>query len=176
MEPFSALSAAAAVVQFVDFGSRILSDSCEVYSSATGQASRYVELSAISSDLAALASEIESISAKIPPATEGSAVEMLKELCGECRQANSEADKLLAKLQASGVSKFDLDKDNFLVSRDRIILDIKPGKFSSNFEHARNSFMVAIKGTMKDSRLKELRKRMGRIRTQITTALLVCIW
>lgn len=175
MDPLSSLSIAAAAVQFVDYGTRILSDTCEVYSSATGHTSRHVELSVISQDLAVLANELESLSVKMQQPREGNAAEMLKRLCNDCREVNSEVEKILGKLQACGVSKFDLDKDSFLVAMERV----SPSgnmKLASKRELAKNSVMVAIRAVLVDGKLKSLNRRMSRIRKQMTTAALVCLW
>jgi len=106
MDPMSTLSVEAAAVQFVDFGSRILSDTCEIFPSSTGQASHHVELSELSRDLGALAKGVENQIGGIAPRP-GSGLEMLKKHCGECSKANTDVDKLLAKLTASKVSSFD---------------------------------------------------------------------
>jgi len=149
MDPLSALSVAAAVVQFVDFGSHLLLDTAEHYKSTTGQNSRNVELSTISERLLLLATDVESLSGKMRKPRQGSAAERLKTLCGDCKSVNAEMQLTLAKLQASGASKLDL---------------------------AKNSFVVALKGVLSDGKLRGLKERMDKIRRDMTMPTLVCLW
>jgi hypothetical protein len=59
MDPLSALSIAASVVQFVDFGRHILSDSYEIYRSQSGELAKEVDLKIISKDLTDLVTQIK---------------------------------------------------------------------------------------------------------------------
>ncbi|KAK0665113.1 hypothetical protein QBC41DRAFT_258817 [Cercophora samala] len=59
MEPLSALSVAAAAVQFIDWGARVLSESRERYISAAGHTLAELEVSQIAADLSALSSAIQ---------------------------------------------------------------------------------------------------------------------
>ncbi|KAK0712238.1 hypothetical protein B0T21DRAFT_376227 [Apiosordaria backusii] len=58
MEPLSALSVAAAVVQFVDWGSRVLSESRHRYKSASGETLEELEVSQLCADLSSLSQKI----------------------------------------------------------------------------------------------------------------------
>ncbi|KAF2441831.1 hypothetical protein P171DRAFT_465451 [Karstenula rhodostoma CBS 690.94] len=51
LDPFSALGIAANVVQFIEFGSKLVSESHEIYKSATGTSTGIVELEMIYTDL-----------------------------------------------------------------------------------------------------------------------------
>jgi hypothetical protein len=59
MEPLSALGIAAAGVQFIDFATRLLSDTVETYKSASGQTERVTSLKQVTKDLGALTSRLE---------------------------------------------------------------------------------------------------------------------
>ena len=59
LDPFSALSLAATIVQFVDFGSKIVSGAVELYRSTEGSLTNNVELSTIVTDLSAISSGLE---------------------------------------------------------------------------------------------------------------------
>ena len=61
MEPISALSVAAAVVQFVDFGKHLLSDACEIYRSPSGETTKMVDASTILKDLAFFTARLSEI-------------------------------------------------------------------------------------------------------------------
>lgn len=51
MDPLSALGAAAAVTQFVDYTITIMTDTREIIKSLDGQTARHIELSSIAKDL-----------------------------------------------------------------------------------------------------------------------------
>lgn len=59
LDPFSALSLAATIVQFVDFSSKLISDTAELYRSAEGNLASNIELSTIVTDLSTLSSDLE---------------------------------------------------------------------------------------------------------------------
>ena len=85
MDPLSAISIAAAVVQFVDYGSRLLQDTVEIYRSSTGKSRDKLEISSISRDLAALSDEVESRLTVL-----GGSEEIFVRLCGTCRDIGKE--------------------------------------------------------------------------------------
>ena len=51
MDPLSALSVAGTIVQFIDFGSKLLSRASEVYNSASGLTAESADLLAVTKDL-----------------------------------------------------------------------------------------------------------------------------
>jgi hypothetical protein len=67
MDPLSALSVAAAVVQFVGFGTRVLSNARHIYESSSGQTSTNLELSTVANDLSRLIDDMESKVEKAKP-------------------------------------------------------------------------------------------------------------
>jgi hypothetical protein len=58
LDPFSALSLAAAIIQFVDFSSKIVLGATELYRSTTGSLTKNVELSTIVADLGEISSNL----------------------------------------------------------------------------------------------------------------------
>lgn len=60
MDPLSGLAVGAAVIQFVDFGTRLLKGTHGVYNSTSGQSAELIELSTISTDLTQLLQDAES--------------------------------------------------------------------------------------------------------------------
>ncbi|UKZ65081.1 uncharacterized protein TrAtP1_006283 [Trichoderma atroviride] len=79
MDAVSALGVAAAVVQFADFGYRLIKRAHELYKSPTGQYLEHIELSVVSQDLLRLADDI---GAKLGE-NKGSAAEIYVRLHGE---------------------------------------------------------------------------------------------
>jgi hypothetical protein len=98
MEPLSALSVAAAVVQFVDFGTRLLSQTREIYKSSTGQTERVSLLKRVTRDLDSLTSRVEEKAATLrvnaPP---GSADAIFLESCKQCKEVGGELADLLGR-------------------------------------------------------------------------------
>ncbi|KAK3997832.1 hypothetical protein QBC44DRAFT_364028 [Cladorrhinum sp. PSN332] len=62
MDPFSALSVAAGVIQFADFGARLLTRSVQIYHSEDGLTREEDELDSVSRNLRELAQNIQSTS------------------------------------------------------------------------------------------------------------------
>ncbi|KAK4443848.1 hypothetical protein QBC34DRAFT_443079 [Podospora aff. communis PSN243] len=146
-----ALSIAAAAIQFLDFGSRLLGNALSSYKSPTGQTKECIELSAVSNDLNVLATQIQDLCAKttVSPGHQLDSVKLLRRLSRECKLAGDELRELVAALQSSGVTRLDL---------------------------AKSSFIAALKATRSGDRIQSLQSRMQKLRTDITAAVLVCLW
>jgi hypothetical protein len=115
MDPLSALSVAAAVVQFADFGSRLVKNVVELYQS--GQKRDHVELSVVSQDLSRLAASVES---KIA-GNRSVAGEVFLRLVGECAAVNDELQAILEKLKARGDTKIALAADSWMVALRQVV-------------------------------------------------------
>ncbi|KAK3987624.1 hypothetical protein QBC44DRAFT_245616 [Cladorrhinum sp. PSN332] len=120
MEAFAALGLAAAVVQFTDFGVRLLTDSVHVYRSATGQTSQHVELGSICDDLSQLANRIEmksstynGVKRKLTETEED-----LLRLAQKCQNITSQLNSSLGRLRAnrSSACRIDLVKESVAVA------------------------------------------------------------
>ncbi|KAI8634772.1 hypothetical protein F5Y19DRAFT_124341 [Xylariaceae sp. FL1651] len=150
MDPLSILSVAAAAIQFLDFGIRVLGDAHELYNSTYGQKEEHIELSKISQDLTTFANIIETKLIGVRhvsisnDATDDPARVLLR-LCGEAKDIDRELKQLLAKLQVNGVFKVRL---------------------------AANSFRAALKGILSESKVELLQKRLNDTKSQIMLALL----
>ena len=161
MEPLSALGVAAAAVQFLDFGSGIISDFQEIYKSPQGQTRELVELSTVSKDLAGLAGEIEAKlnSARLRKISEdgGSSItaattdseEVFYRLCGSCREIGTEIQERVSALQAKGTSKLRLTA---------------------------SSFYVALKAVCSENEIRNVKTRLYQVRQQMMMAILVHFW
>lgn len=151
MDPLSALVVAASVVQFTDVGIRLLSTTREVYISASGQTKHAIELSAVATDLKQLSEQVEqkSCSLRSHPGQTSDSEEIFLRLCGECQKVSTELLDALAKLKARG--------RNWL-------------------NYAKTSFLVALKSIWSEKKIDELRKRLSRIKEEMTAAALFCLW
>ncbi|KAL9118898.1 MAG: hypothetical protein Q9187_004547 [Circinaria calcarea] len=94
LDPLTALSLAAAIIQFVDWGSRLLSQSQEIYHSVSGATEENVTTKQITSDIKALSNQLKGKEAEAlrSPTADDIA---LRELADSCQR---EADKLLIVL------------------------------------------------------------------------------
>ncbi|KAK3985883.1 hypothetical protein QBC44DRAFT_403817 [Cladorrhinum sp. PSN332] len=120
MEPLTALGLAAAVVQFADFGVRLLSGTVRVYHSTTGQKSEHVVLATISWDLNELAKSIEIKSKSLIQHTKPltPTEETLLRISKQCQDTTARLNNLLQRLQANRKcsGRFDLVKESFFVT------------------------------------------------------------
>ena len=158
MDPLSALSVAAAAVQLLEFGSRLISDVRQIYCSSQGMPSEFVDLSRIAKDLSVMSAEIDAklhasglngSSSNPSMNLEGESEQTLYRLCLECKAIESELQTALGKLQAHGTTRL------------RLVVD---------------SFMVALKGLLSSKCLADLKERLYQTRNQLTIALLVSFW
>ncbi|PTB60142.1 hypothetical protein M431DRAFT_502264 [Trichoderma harzianum CBS 226.95] len=113
MDPVNAVGIAAAVVQFADFGFRLVKSAWELYKSPSGQASEYIELSAVSQDLSSLA---DAVKAKLDE-SQGSIGEVFTRLYRECKATNDELQSILSNLRVkAGSNKIELAADGLRVA------------------------------------------------------------
>ncbi|PNP58257.1 hypothetical protein THARTR1_01772 [Trichoderma harzianum] len=112
MDPVNAVGIAAAVVQFADFGFRLIYSAYELYKSPSGQRSEYIDLSVVSQDLVRLANAIR---AKLDE-SQGPGGEVFIRLYRECKSTNSELQSILKKLRVRGSGKIELAADGLRVA------------------------------------------------------------
>ncbi|KAI1081289.1 hypothetical protein F5B20DRAFT_588842 [Whalleya microplaca] len=160
MDPLSILSVAAAAIQFLDFGSRVLTDTREAYASSLGQSHNNLELSKISEDFTSLTEDAifklndhELIYSErnkhITRNYRAKTQDLLFQFCREASNINEELQQLLAKLRARGTTKLEL---------------------------AANSLFVALKGILSAEKIQKLKDRIDQTRQQIMTAMLAMSW
>lgn len=100
MDPFSALSLACAIVQFVDFGSKLIKGTTEIYGSTAGATSQDESLKFVTEKLKAL-----TFSLYCGASSPQSALEKgLQELAEECRKLSKELLDHLKKTTAKDSS------------------------------------------------------------------------
>ncbi|KAI0009837.1 hypothetical protein F4779DRAFT_627530 [Xylariaceae sp. FL0662B] len=158
MEPISILSVAAAALQFLDFGSRVLTDTREAYASSGGRSRNNLELSRISEDFARLARDIESKLQDHELMESGQrgnwdykakTRDLLFQFCRETGEINEQLQGLLTKLRAHGTTKLEL---------------------------AASSLFVALKGILTTEKIQNLKNRLDQTRQQIMTAMMAMSW
>ena len=104
MDPLSILGISAAVVQFVDFGTKLLSRATEAYRSASGRENANTNLAAVAQDIESLGNDVSECSAALEcNSLPGSRQETYLQLCRKCKDIAQELNHAISKIQVSGV-------------------------------------------------------------------------
>lgn len=146
LDPFSALSLAATIVQFVDFSSKIVSGAAELYRSAEGSLTNNVELSTIVTDLSAISSGLEVHDRELSHEYEYSKDERaLANLAVQCKDL---ADKLMDVLDDLSVKG----------------------------SHKKwKSVRQALRSVWKENEIRDIQKRLDSFRSQLTLRLVATL-
>jgi hypothetical protein len=103
LDPLSALSVAGTIVQFIDFSSKILTKSHEVYNSSEGQSAANEEIEAITDELSKLSDRLSQ------PLREDEGQDSLLEdeqalvdICDACKKVARDLITRLARLKVQG--------------------------------------------------------------------------
>ena len=94
MEGVAALSFASNIFQLIDFASKLISKSCEIYRSVDGVTQDYIDIRIVTTDTKVLADRLKQSS----PSTDQSLVQLSRDCC----HVAEELLAALAKLQADG--------------------------------------------------------------------------
>ncbi|OBT57523.1 hypothetical protein VE04_02112 [Pseudogymnoascus sp. 24MN13] len=156
MDPISAMGCAASVIQFVDFGRKLVSGSLEIYRSADGMSAEHVSIEDISRGLSELIIPLRARSDtrldNVRNANKNRSKEKLsvaeKELNRICKDCDDVAQQLLQEL-------------------DKIRLHGRHRKW--------RSFRHALGNMWNQSQITALEKKLERIHKQVDTTLLVCL-
>ncbi|MCJ1397597.1 hypothetical protein MMC11_000792 [Xylographa trunciseda] len=106
LDPFTALSLASTVVQFVDFGSKLIKEGSELYHSAGGALTVNAELEKITVDLKQLTNKLETPPLPGTTSTENTKEnEALRNLAGSCSKAAEELLEVLEDLKVKGTNR-----------------------------------------------------------------------
>jgi hypothetical protein len=101
MDPFTALGVASNVIQIVEFSSRLISRTREIYHSRDGQLQDHVILDDAATNLSALVTELRSI--EVPKPKEQTAADrQLIQLRQDCRTIARELHDQLERVRAQG--------------------------------------------------------------------------
>lgn len=158
MEPMSALAISTAVLQFVDFGAKILSNATAIYKSRDGFPDNYIEVAQISRDLLDLSrdlvdlgGDVDATSRSFPGQAGGSKVSerIFRDLCNECQGISQELESNLKRIQINGTNRL---------------------------ARAKDSILSALKNVSTGKRIDELLTRLGGIRQEMMMAMMVFIW
>jgi seryl-tRNA synthetase len=101
MDPLSALGLAANIVQFVDFGSKLLSGAYELRNSPNGQLEEHAELETITKSLLTTSDNFKASVSKRGAACLSSNEKGLQTLCEECKNLAEQLLSALSKLKGN---------------------------------------------------------------------------
>lgn len=162
MDPLSALSIAASVVQFVDFGKHVLSTSYEIYKSPSGETVKEVELATIEKDLLGMVAHItDAIEASTAQnvyrsEAEASLLQISKE-CGEIVDRFKKGLGLLKHRKGPIITQAGKKDD----SKSGISF-LSGGNAVARFWNA--------------SKIAGMIEQLERVKSRMTTATLFCLW
>ena len=139
LDPFSALSLAGNIVQFVDFSCKLISESQEVYRSAAGASVENVEVEIIAENLSQLSDKLTNSSTPISRDGLHKDEAALAGLAASCKEV---ANELLFTIQR---------------------LRVKDGP-----RRKWRSFHQALKTVWKESKIVELQNRLNSLRNEMT--------
>lgn len=149
MDPFSALSAAACVVQFLDYGIRVMSKSRELYTAADGALSANVEIEEASARLQGLSRALslqqgeEGFGQGSPDETDTA----LDTICKECIEVSKDLVSTLEKLK------------------------VPDGQKHKKWQ----SFRLALKSVWGKEKIDEMAGRLAKLRSELDTYVLISV-
>ncbi|KAK4446194.1 hypothetical protein QBC34DRAFT_412097 [Podospora aff. communis PSN243] len=155
MEPLSALGVATSVVQFVDFSSKLISGTFEIYKSAGGELGRNSAIETLTKQLVGLSERLEASLAESSSSSSSNSnsntlasrspnEQDLHQLCRECNGAASELLGALARLRG------------------------QPQNVWSSFRHALRTLWT-------EDQIDSLQRRVDRFREQISMFILASV-
>ncbi|EAQ87685.1 hypothetical protein CHGG_04304 [Chaetomium globosum CBS 148.51] len=157
MEPVSAVGVAAAALQFLDFGSRLLSTSRQIYRSPSGRTARQVTLSTITNDLAHILAHVEQATASITPTS--LAYHQLVSLSTECKDLIAPLNDALAALGKDGDSVFMYDEGKRV--KEKSVL---------------KTLRSALEAIWNQAEIEETIAKLRDMERRVTTAVIFAIW
>lgn len=148
MDPFNAIAIACAVVQFVDFGVKLIATTRELYESTTGTSTRHAELQEKAERLASIAGTFSCAGSSANIKVDAS----LKKIVDECNDVVDQLCTLLDDLK--------VDTPTSLVASRKVV--------SRMFK----SVVKSSKALVKASAITELTERMAGLREEVHSHIL----
>jgi len=172
MDPLTAIGLAGTVVQFVDFGSRVLLEGRELYKS--GSVKLNVQAEAVTRDLLDFSVKLEQSSrlhnAARPP-TENELA--LRKLCDDCHGVAKQLLAQLAKLKPKLVPPRDLPRHASNENKGIWLKNLR--EHQSEVEKMGNSLRLALMSVWSRKELEELEGRLEKYRNAIQTRLIASL-
>lgn len=148
MDPLSALSIAAAVVQFVDIGGKFFTKLWTAYRNPDVSLNN-AELAGINEQLVALATGLRESSREfLDDSPTSPANHELLTLCQECEDISAQFQAVIDRIQ-------------------------RPSRGRKSVAQATQ---IALAGIWSDGKVSKLKKRLAELRPRVMTAVLFCLW
>lgn len=158
MDPVSAVGVAAAAMQFLDFGLRLLSTSYDIYKSPSGRTAKQVTLSTIVDDLTDLLDQTKDTTSAGYAYT-SPAEEQLLRLSKECKALVAPLHEALGRLRKAGPTEFTFEEP-------------QSGKEKS----IRKTLRAALKSVWEESEIDETIGKLDKMKRRMMTATLLALW
>lgn len=164
MDPLTVLSIAAAIVQFVDFGTSLLSSAREAYKSASGQPQNVVQLNNLVDDLIRFSESIQEANDKARGTQNlyNRTEESLLRVCADCLQTCTEIQAAVSNLGRVKSSKSAVP--NSIFGRQ-----VDPTRGLQSIE-------VALKNLASYKQIRAWQDQLRHVREQMMMALLGTLW
>ncbi len=158
MDPGTAIGIAAAVLQFVDFGTDLLSETYRIYKSPSGIIAGEVALSTIVEDLNAELAQIQT-AVLVDDAHRSPALNELLRISRECEQVVTPLREAIKRMQKDGVQE---------ISHEKATVDGKRTLVKS--------FRTALEGIWNRKKVEETVRTLQDLSRRMTSATLFCLW
>jgi hypothetical protein len=161
MDPMSALSIAASVVQFVDFGRHLLSASYEIYKSPSGETVKELEVGTISKDLTDLVAQIKD---KVGTAASGK---------GRATDAEYQLVKISEECEEI-LTKFRKALDG--LAWPKALTEGEGAPKKARLKMARGAIRKALMSVWTFSELDGMVEQLEKVKGRLMAATLFCLW
>jgi hypothetical protein len=147
MDPLTALSVAASVVQFVDYGTKLLSKGRELYKSANGALSENIELEEASSRLKLLSSDLQTSLRGGGQGPVNEQDQALETICNGCIEVSEDLTARLKKLMLQSDQK----------------------------HRVWESFKLTLKTVLSKEKIEETALKLAKLRSELDTHVILSI-
>ena len=161
MDPACVIGISAAAIQFLDFGSKLLSMSYEIYTSPSGQSSKEEALSTVVAELTGLLGQVEQTISTSSSSASPAQNQLLK-LCAEATDLIAPLKKTLRHLQKEGAAKLDIAGDE--------------EEASSRPKSVRNAIHLAVKAIWGLAKTDRTIEKLQAMRVRMMAAVLFTLW
>lgn len=171
MDPLSALSVAAAVVQFVEFGFGLVKKASSIRKDAAAVRKRIVEIDRISAQLLELSGQIQERMVLLRrPGGQLTVVEMrLLEACNNCQTFGRQLSEAVPKIQEKGVKSVNVGGS--LAGREGPVIGaLKDGK--SMFLDFRDALQLILA----EDQIVDLERNLERTKSTLMLTMISTLW
>jgi hypothetical protein len=144
VDPFTAVSLAGNIVQFLDFACKLFSEAHELSKSTTGQSTAHQEIQNACNYLSEFSGQLSTSHFDSNPQNLTSGEKAIVELAASCRSTSNELSAMIQKLQ------------------------LKPNTNHRSYQ----SLLQAVRGAWKKSKIEELQRKLNNHRRDLTLGLM----